>query len=1071
MPSHAAATPPLIPPSTPPHSNPSRLINPSQRPPGEDPKSRRRKVCKACGLPINGQFVRALNSAYHVECFTCHSCGTQCSSKFFPDDIVENGVAVQVPLCEYDYFKKLSLICFNCDTALRGPYITALGNKYHLEHFKCFACGKVFGPDESYYEHENSIYCHFHYLRMFATRCQGCQFSIVKQFVELYKGGKNQQWHPECYMVNKFWNVSITPDCVGMQERFKLTNALLMSFLENDVDAAALLSVEARIEHVVMNCWMVLSGFEESAALCISEMLLCACTGKRTSGLVVTGKLIVYLGFLFQGLDSVQEKCLEYKPDGDLKGSLGEDFYSVDAFSYFQALRKEPRNISGKLMSYLAVLRKSNIHGSGSLSAELLSIITGCAHYLKLLIRIGLNNALKLNMLRGDTRALEEFLDAIRKVDSVEKATPQDTAAFVEAQLHLPLSATDTCNHCGKSVESACYRLRNLRWHPKCLQCSKCSRDVSAEYPLELFYADRADAVFCKDCVSGSLEKLNDFHGGFVHVSDLLQLMYLLQIAITRSSLAIKRSALGERKMSKIDEEGAAEEQGVEDYTRTLNDVTALRTKRETQKLSSSIKKNARKLVILEAPEAATATEDYAASPDQKRKVSSASTLSFTALQEDADHFNLGSSVKIQDEPPRGQGSSLDRTSDLLKNEKLLTLDDIPRIVAAEQAREQRPNAFKHHNSLYHKKLLVKEVGPGLRRVSEVLEPKTKAPKYYAELSKDEHFILRHIGVEALLAVSKRYSREELLGLIQTKKLPTFWDKFKFGLSEKGKQLNVFGVDLRYVTDKYGVKSDLGVGPSQLRIPIVVDEVISALKQKDMSVEGIFRLNGNIKNLRDLTEQINKSPLKLPPFENYSAVQLAALLKKWLRELPDPLLTCNLYDMWIASRREADVATCKRVLQIAYLMLPRSHRNLLEVLLYFFSWVASFAEIDEETGLKMDTHNLATVVAPNVLYLKAAATEAQGESYFLAIEVVNHLIDVHEELAVIPPDLWEFYQRCQFTKLDVSTKEIFVRVNKLLKEDPSYFTKFLAQEADTLPSHQNTIKRGQTKVHDAKLQD
>ena len=45
----------------------------------------------------------------------------------------------------------------------------------------------------------------------------------------------------------------------------------------------------------------------------------------------------------------------------------------------------------------------------------------------------------------------------------------------------------------------------------------------------------------------------------------------------------------------------------------------------------------------------------------------------------------------------------LDRTSDLLKNEKSLTLDDIPRIVAAEQAREQRPNAFKHHNSLYQR--------------------------------------------------------------------------------------------------------------------------------------------------------------------------------------------------------------------------------------------------------------------------------------------------------------------------------------------------------------------------------
>ena len=46
-----------------------------------------------------------------------------------------------------------------------------------------------------------------------------------------------------------------------------------------------------------------------------------------------------------------------------------------------------------------------------------------------------------------------------------------------------------------------------------------------------------------------------------------------------------------------------------------------------------------------------------------------------------------------------------------------------------------------------------------------------------------------------------------------------------------------------------------------------------------MSVEGIFRLNGNIKKLRELTEQINKNPLKSPDFSIQNAVQLAALMK------------------------------------------------------------------------------------------------------------------------------------------------------------------------------------------------
>lgn len=57
-------------------------------------------------------------------------------------------------------------------------------------------------------------------------------------------------------------------------------------------------------------------------------------------------------------------------------------------------------------------MRKSNqISKSGSLSAELLSVITGCAHYLKLLIRAGLSNSLKLNKLLGTTEATDNFLN------------------------------------------------------------------------------------------------------------------------------------------------------------------------------------------------------------------------------------------------------------------------------------------------------------------------------------------------------------------------------------------------------------------------------------------------------------------------------------------------------------------------------------------------------------------------------------------------------------------------------------------------------------------------------------
>lgn len=1104
-------------------------------------KRKSKKVCRKCGLDITGQFVRALHNAYHVECFCCHECGNQCSAKFFPFDVVDEatGVKTQVPLCEYDYFKKLDLICFTCHSALRGPYITALGNKYHLEHFKCAVCQKVFESDESYYEHESNIYCHYHYSKLYASHCEGCHSSIVKQFVELFRGGRNQQWHPECYMVHKFWNVCIMADSVGLQSSFNVTEneiANLREIEEKDdfgIDPKLLLSIEQQIENVVMRCWLTLSGYEETTATCISDMLLNACTGNQRQGLLVTGKLILNVEVLFKALDCVLDLCdksfplvldaQKLKPQvGQHADDLESSFNQLEE-DFFQPLKKEPRNISGKIMSYLAILRKSNhIAQSGSLSAELLSVITGCAHYLKLLIRIGLNNALKVNKLNGNTIASDKFLELTSSYELYNKKSEnlsQDNTFLILSKLAIPPKSTDACMSCTKSIEKSCIKFENKRWHPKCFNCSVCSRFISSEELPDTKFHENGLEIICQLCSSPGEAKV-----GFEIVSDLSQLVYLLKIAHTRSKAVMKvdfrkQSQTTVEQIQRPTEEAKRQHVAEDNYSKTINDVTRMRTRRQSQKLSNSIKKNARKSVIVEAPEANKAKQDdlaYSNLTDDNiaeeladvsfennrgadtqfsrsdRNFSASSQLSYVASQRENEHFNVKKSLKIREEPQRQlTNTHLDRTSDLLKNEKSLTLDDIPRIVAAEQARDQRPNAFKHHQTLYQKPNHLQNVrtSPNMISPSSHLDSILTTPvgqghiekkqKYYSELTKEEHFIMRHIAVEALGEVAgNKFNKDELLSLIQTKKLPTFWDKFKFGSDKKDKHLGVFGVDLQDLTKKYGIDSDLGVGPSRLRIPIVVDDVISALKQKDMSVEGIFRLNGNIKKLRDLTEQINKSPLKSPDFSIQTAVQLAALMKKWLRELPNPLLTYTLYDMWISSQSFENPVLRKRVLQLTYCMLPRSHRNLLEVLLYFFSWVASFAEIDEETGSKMDIHNLATVIAPNILFSKqnsqADAQPQGGDTYFLAIEVVNQLIDMHEELCVIPDDLLQFFDKCGFVSDNITTKEIMNRVDKVLKENSKYFQNFEIKNPEGISNQEvrsNTISRGQSKaIHESHVE-
>lgn len=89
----------------------------------------------------------------------------------------------------------------------------------------------------------------------------------------------------------------------------------------------------------------------------------------------------------------------------------------------------------------------------------------------------------------------------------------------------------------------------------------------------------------------------------------------------------------------------------------------------------------------------------------------------------------------------------------------------------------------------------------------------------------------------------------------------------------------------------------------------------------------------------------------------------------------------------------------KRVLHLTCCLLPKAHRDTMEVLFAFLNWTSSFSHVDEDTGSKMDIHNLATVMTPNILYPNAK-TSAVDES-FLAIEAVNALITYNDTMCEV----------------------------------------------------------------------
>jgi hypothetical protein len=69
----------------------------------------------------------------------------------------------------------------------------------------------------------------------------------------------------------------------------------------------------------------------------------------------------------------------------------------------------------------------------------------------------------------------------------------------------------------------------------------------------------------------------------------------------------------------------------------------------------------------------------------------------------------------------------------------------------------------------------------------------------------------------------------------------------------------------------------------------------------DMSVEGVFRKNGSLRTLRELQEEIDAKGGDSVDLNKEAPVTLANLLKRFLRYMPDPVLTLKLYRLFMTA--------------------------------------------------------------------------------------------------------------------------------------------------------------------------
>ncbi|XP_076444974.1 rho GTPase-activating protein 8-like isoform X3 [Babylonia areolata] len=170
-------------------------------------------------------------------------------------------------------------------------------------------------------------------------------------------------------------------------------------------------------------------------------------------------------------------------------------------------------------------------------------------------------------------------------------------------------------------------------------------------------------------------------------------------------------------------------------------------------------------------------------------------------------------------------------------------------------------------------------------------------------------------------------------------------------------------------TQQFGVSLQFIKTNSDRVMPIVVEQTITFMRANGGDqVEGIFRRCANLGTLKEVQEKYNAGePVDYMQYGGDIHVP-AAILKKFLRELQEPLMTFDLFEP-ITRLHFHDVP--KQMVEVQRMLqdeLPEDNYIILKFIMQFLVEVAMKAELN-----KMTPANIATVFGPNLAWSKGQA--------------------------------------------------------------------------------------------------
>ncbi|KAJ7311405.1 hypothetical protein JRQ81_007032 [Phrynocephalus forsythii] len=159
-------------------------------------------------------------------------------------------------------------------------------------------------------------------------------------------------------------------------------------------------------------------------------------------------------------------------------------------------------------------------------------------------------------------------------------------------------------------------------------------------------------------------------------------------------------------------------------------------------------------------------------------------------------------------------------------------------------------------------------------------------------------------------------------------------------------------------------------------VPFVFEKLSSYIEMHALYTEGIYRKSGSTNKIKELRQGLD-TDIESVNLDDYNIHVIASVFKQWLRDLPNPLMTFELYEEFLRAMGEelspssrhpgerAGLQERKEAIRGVYSVidqLSRTHLNTLERLIFHLVRIA----LQEETN-RMSANSLAIVFAPCIL--------------------------------------------------------------------------------------------------------